>query len=155
MHEGKLLSLLTHPYISYQIIKTTFPRNSVLLKGHHAASVVTLFFSLIHVTCMALHYSTSGTYRILCHASDHLVIYCECYGFSRALFILRYFLPCTLSFFSRLLWCWELDLKISRASCWSLKIGLVQLLFWITAICKRFICGSFYLRARAWSVIKH
>ena len=49
-----------------------------------------LFFSLTHITCMALHhtvvirYSTSVTYRTLTHASGHLVIYCKCYGFERA-----------------------------------------------------------------------
>ena len=102
--ESKLLSLLTHPYISYQI-KTPFRRSSVLLTGHHAAPVVTLFFRVIHVTCMALHHtvvirhSTSVTYGTLCHSSGHLVIYRECYGFQRAFFTLRHFLPCTSSCF--------------------------------------------------------
>ena len=88
----------------YQI-KTPFRRNSVLLTGHHAAPVVTLFFSLTHVTCMALHhtmvirYSTSITYGTLCHANGHLVIYRECYGFERAFFTLRRFLPCIPSCF--------------------------------------------------------
>ena len=91
MHESKLLSLLTHPCIFYQI-KTPFRRNSVLLTGHHATPVVTLFFSLTHVTCTALHHtvviscSTGVTYRTLRHASGHLVIYWECYIFERALF---------------------------------------------------------------------
>ena len=104
MHKSKLLSLLTHPYISYQI-KTPFRRNSVLLTGHHTAPVVTLFFSLTHVTCMALHHtlvircSTSVTYRTLCHASGDLVIYHECYGFERAFFTLKRLLPCTPSCF--------------------------------------------------------
>ena len=80
----------------YQL-KTPFQRNSVLLTGHHATPVVTLFFGLAHVTCMALHhtvvisYSTSVTYRTLCHASGHLLIYCECYRFERAFFTLRRF----------------------------------------------------------------
>ena len=33
------------------------------------------------------------TYRTPCHVSCHLVIYRECYGFERALFTLRRFLP--------------------------------------------------------------
>ena len=100
--ESKLLSLLTHPYISYQI-KTPFRRSSVLLTGHHAAPVVTLFFRVIHVTCMALHHtvvirhSTSVTYGTLCHSSGHLVIYRECYGFQRAFFYSQAFF--TLHFF--------------------------------------------------------
>ena len=32
-----------------------------------------------------------------CHASGHLVIYRVCYGFERAFFTLRHFLPYTLS----------------------------------------------------------
>ena len=32
------------------------------------------------------------TYRTPCHASDHLVIYGECYEFERACFTLRHFL---------------------------------------------------------------
>ena len=33
------------------------------------------------------------TYRTPCHVSGHLVIYRECYGFGRAFFTLRCFLP--------------------------------------------------------------
>ena len=62
------------------------------------------------VTFMALHqtvvvrYSTSVTYRTLCHASGHLVIYRECYGFERAFFTPRRFLLYFL-LFSRIPWC--------------------------------------------------
>ena len=53
------LLVLNPLYISYQI-KTPFQRNSVLLTGHHAAPVVTLFFKHQY-------------YRTPCHASGHLV----------------------------------------------------------------------------------
>ena len=108
-------------------MKAPFRRNSALRMGHHAVPVVTLFFSLTHVTCMALHYtavirhSTSVTYGTLCHASGHLVIYRECYGFERAFFTLRSFLPCTLPAFSRLSWGLQFNLKVSRDLCWSSK----------------------------------
>ena len=64
----------------------------MLLTGHHVVPVVTLFFSLTHVICMALlltvviRCSASVTYRILIYASGHLVIYRECYGFDRVFF---------------------------------------------------------------------
>ena len=77
----------------------------MLLTGHHAAPVVTLVFSLTHVTYVTSHhtvvirYSTIVTYGTLCHPRGHLMIYRECSGFDRALFILRRFLPCTPSGF--------------------------------------------------------
>ena len=64
----------------------------MLLTGHHATPVVILFFSLINVTCIALHHttpmlhvlvirhSTSVTYGTTCHVSHvngHFVIYRE------------------------------------------------------------------------------
>ena len=85
--------LLAHLYISYHITPL-FRRNSVLLTGYHAAPVVTLSFSHAHVTCMALHhtvvisYSPSVINRTLYHASGHLVLYSECYGFERERFLL-------------------------------------------------------------------
>ena len=100
------LSLLTHLYIFYQI-ETPFWRNSVLLTRHRATPVVTLFFNLTHVTYVTRHhpvvirYSTSVTYRTLCHASDHLLIYCGCYTFERAYFTLKRFLPCAPFCFSK------------------------------------------------------
>ena len=118
-----------HLYISYQI-KTLFRRNSVLLMGHHAIPVVTLFFSHTHVICMALHYtvvirySPSVTYRTLCHASGHLVLYRECYGFGGECFLLSgVFYLALLPAFSRLPWGWQFNLKTSRVSCWSSKHG--------------------------------
>ena len=62
------------------------------------------------------------TGRQPCHASGHLVIYCECYGFERVFFTLRCLLPYTPS-------CWfqgfpgrrQCNLKVSRFSCWSSK----------------------------------
>ena len=116
------LSLLTHPHIFYQT-KTPFQRNSVLVTRHHAAPVVTLFFSLTHVTYVTLHhtvvirYNTSVTYRASCHVSGYLVIYSECYRFERAFFTLKCFLPYTPSFFSRLPWGRQFNLKVSCASC--------------------------------------
>ena len=115
--------------------------------GHHATSVVTLFFSLTHVTCVALNQtavirnSTSVTYWTLCHNREQLVIYCECYGFKRAFFTLRRFFYLALfPDFSRPPWDRQFNLKVKTASRWSV---------WITAIHKRFICGRFYLRASA------
>ena len=56
----------------------------MLLIGHYAMPLVTLFFSV-----------TSVTYGTLCHTSGHLVIYRDFYGFERAVFTLRHFLPST------------------------------------------------------------
>ena len=53
-----------------------------------------MFFSLIHHT-VVIRCSTSVSYGTLCHASGHLVIYHECYGFQREFFTSRCFLPCT------------------------------------------------------------
>ena len=62
------------------------------------------------------------TYRMPCHASGHLVIYRECYGFQKGFFNLRRSLPYTSS-------CWllrfpgspQFNIKVSRASWWSSK----------------------------------
>ena len=87
------------------------------------ALVVTLFFSLTHVTCMALHHTVvirinnSVTYRTLCNASGHLVIYRECYGFGRAFFSLSVvFYVALLSVFLSLPWARQLNLKASMVS---------------------------------------
>ena len=104
MHKSKQLALLTHPCI-FLLHKNSFSEKLRVLTRNHAAPVVTLFSSLTHVICMALHhtvvirYSTSVSYRTLCNASGHLVIYRECYGFERSFFTLKHFLPCTSSFF--------------------------------------------------------
>ena len=57
--------------------ENSFRKSSVLVTGNYAAPLVTVFDGLPHVTCMVLHhtviinYSTSITYKILCHASSH------------------------------------------------------------------------------------
>ena len=77
----------------------------------HAMPLVNLFFGV-----------TIVTYRMPCHASGHLVIYCKCYRFERQFFTLRYFLPytpsCRLLRFPR---SQQFNLNVSRASCWSSK----------------------------------
>ena len=66
--------MLTHPHIFYKI-KTRFQRNSVLLTEHQVAPVVTLYFRVTHVMCMALHhtvvimYSTIVTNGTLYHTT--------------------------------------------------------------------------------------
>ena len=45
--------------------------------------------------CFLLFYYHHVIYRTTCHTSGHLVIYGECYGFERAFFTLKCFLPCT------------------------------------------------------------
>ena len=77
----------------------------MLLTGHHVGPVVTLFFDLTHVTCVALYhivvtrYSTSVTYGTLCRVSGHMIIYRECCRFEgeiifyyQMFFTLKYFL---------------------------------------------------------------
>ena len=62
------------------------------------------------------------TYRTPCHASGHLVIYRECYGFERMIFTLRRFLPYTPSCrFQGFPGSGQFSLRFSRASCWSSK----------------------------------
>ena len=60
------------------------------------------------------------TYRTPCHASGHLVIYRECYGFERAFFTFH----SSFLLVSRLPRGREFNLKVSRASCWSSKHSL-------------------------------
>ena len=99
----------------------------MLLTGHHAAPVVTVFFRLIHVICMELHrrvvirYSASVTCERLCHAIGHLGIYHKCYRFERGFF-------CSQDFFTLLYFRLfkvslgqQLNLKVGRVSCWSSK----------------------------------
>ena len=85
---------------------------------------------------VAVRYSTSVTYRTLCHASVRLVI-------------LGVFYLALLPAFFELPWGQKFNLKVSRASCWSSKHSPVRLFVWITTIQKKFIYGSLYLRARA------
>ena len=136
----------------YQI-KSSFFKETLLLMRHHAAPVVTLFFSLAYVNRMTLRhtlvirYSTSLTYRRVFHASGHLVIYRLCYRFEKAFFTLRHFLPSCPSCFLGLPWGRLFNLKASRASCWSLKHshGFV----WIPTIHISFVCCLLYLKVRA------
>ena len=48
-----------------------------------------------HHWSLCFFYYHHVTYRTPCHASGHLVIYLERYGFERAFFTLRRFLPYT------------------------------------------------------------
>ena len=69
------------------LLATNMSKNSfgetLCLTRRHAVPLVT-FFWCHHVM-----------YRTTCHASGHLVIYRECYGFERAFFTRRCFLPYT------------------------------------------------------------
>ena len=76
------------------------------------------------------------------------VIYRECCGFERTFLLSGVFYLTLLTAFSRLSWGQQFNLKVSRVSCWSSKHS-PRLSLCITAIHKRFICGRFYLRARA------
>ena len=136
----------------YQI-KSSFFKETLLLMRHHAAPVVTLFFSLAYVNRMTLRhtlvirYSTSLTYRRVFHASGHLVIYRLCYRFEKAFFTLRRFLPSCPSCFLGLPWGRLFNLKASRASCWSLKHS--HGFAWIPTIHISFVCCLLYLKVRA------
>ena len=122
-----------HQYIFYQI-KTPFPRNSVLIMGHHDASVFTLFFSLTYVTCIGLHptvvirYSTSVTYRTLCHVSGHLVIYTPSCFFKSSL---------------------GPAVQTQHQQGFMLIFKTQSRPICLIAIHKRSICGRFYLRVKA------
>ena len=100
--------------------KTPFWRNFVLLTRYHATPVVILFFNPTHVTYVTSHHTVVTRYVIIvtygtsCHTIGHLMMYCECYEFERAFFILRHFLLYTSSCFLRLLWGWQLNLKLAR-----------------------------------------
>ena len=134
--------MLTYPYISYQI------------SLFHAAPVVTLFFSLTHVSWIALHhtvvirYSTSVTYWVLCHASVHLMIYRECYRFERAFFPLRRFFTLH-SFlpFQGFPGAGSSTSKLPGVHTDLQNIAPARLFAWITAIHKSFTCARFYLKA--------
>ena len=127
----------------------------MLLLGHHVETVVTLIFSLTHVTCIALHqtvvirYSTTVAYGTLCHASGHLVIYRQCYRFERAFFTLRPFLPCTPSSFFKAYLGYRSTSKLAGIHADLQNIAPVALFVCTASIYKRLICGSFFLRVRA------
>ena len=139
-----------NPPVHFFVRQKLFLRETLLLMGHHAAPVVTLLFSLTHVTCMALHYTvviryiTSVTYKMLCHASGHLVINCECYWYERAIFTLSRFLAYIPS-------CWFQGFPGASSSTSKLaglhaslqNIALACLFLWITTIHnKNMLVGS-------------
>ena len=105
--------------------KNSFQRNSVLLTRHHARPVVNLCFNPIHVTYVTPHNTAITryviTYGTWYHASGHMMMYRECYGFERAVFTLRRFLPCTPSCYLKASLGLVVQSQISRASCWSSK----------------------------------
>ena len=101
-------------------------------------------------SCQAIGYfvfwSHHVTYRMPCHASGHLVIYCECYGFERAFLALRRFFYRV----SRL----SLGASTSTSKLVVLHADLqniapVQLFVWIITINKKGNSGRFYLRVMA------
>ena len=78
------------------------------------------------------------TYRVPCHPSGHLVIYCECYRFERAFFTLRRFLLYTPScWFNASLRAGSSTSKVAglHADLWN--IAPARLFVWITTIHKR------------------
>ena len=104
--------------------------------------LVTLFFNV-----------TSVTYVALCHASGHLLIYRECYGFERAFLLSGVFLPCTPSCFLKGFPGDDNSTSKSAGFHDDLQnIVLARLFVWKTVIHKRFICGRFYLTTRAGQV---
>ena len=84
-----------------------------------------------------------------CHASGHLVICHECYGFERAFFTLRYFLPYTASScFQGLPGSRQFNLKVSRASCRSSKHSPSPTICLNHSNPQKRYDGGFYLRVR-------
>ena len=75
------------------------------------------------------------TYRTPCYTSGHLVIYRECYGFERAFFTLRPFLPCTPSCcFQGFPGASSLISRLAGLQADLRNIAPAALFFWITAI---------------------
>ena len=87
--------------------------------------------------CFLLFYYHHVTYRTTCHTSGHLVIYRECYGFERAFFTLRCFLPCTPScYFQGLSGARSLTLKLPGFHADLRNIFSAQLFVSITTVQK-------------------
>ena len=87
--------------------------------------------------CFLLFYYHHVTYRTTCHTSGHLVIYRECYGFERAFFTLRFFLPCTPScYFQGLSGAGSLTLKLPGFHADLRNIFSAQLFVSITTVQK-------------------
>ena len=88
-----------------------------------------------------------------CHwspATSHPTCYRECYGFERAFFTLRHFLPCTPSCcFQGFPGSRQFILKVSRASCWSSKHSPSPTICLNHGNPQMIYTGRFHLRARA------
>ena len=108
--------------------------------------------------CLLLTVQHMYDLRMPCHAIGHQVLpttlYWKCYGFERAFFTFRHFLPCTLS-----CWFWGFlgtDSATSKlaglhADHWN--IVPVQLLRWMAAIHKRgILVGSIYVPKASFEV---
>ena len=111
--------------VHFLLNKTSFSEKLCVTYRNHATTVVTLFFSLTHVTCTAVNHtlvikcSTSVTHRTLCHSSDHLGIYHECYGLRERFYSQAFFTLHSFMLFSRLPCDRQFKLKVSRVSCWT------------------------------------
>ena len=108
----------------------------MLLTGHHATPVVILVFSLINVTCIALHHttpmllvlvirhSTSVTYGKHATSAMSMVTLsstASAKNLRQRLLLSDAFYLALLPAFSRLPCGQQFNLNVSRASCWSLK----------------------------------
>ena len=90
------------------------------------------------------------TYRTLCYASFHLVIYHECYRFERVFFYSQaFFILHSFLLFSRLPWDRQFNLKVSRASCWSSKLSPGPTICLNLSNPQKRYTGRFYSRIRA------
>ena len=103
--------------------------------------LVILFFYYHHVT-----------YRRPCHASGHLVIYCECYGFERAFFTLKRFLLYTPScWFQGLPGAGSLTLKLAGLHADLQNIAQPNYLFKSQQSTKRVIVAGLF-KAYGWLI---
>ena len=97
--------------LALNTLKTPF-RESPSITGCHATPLVTLFFGITMLF--------TGRHAMPCQwwSSDlpRVLRIWESASYSQAFFTIHYFL-----LVSRLPWGWQFNLKVSRASCWSLK----------------------------------
>ena len=100
-----------------------------------------------------MQYLCDLTDAMPCHwlpATSHPPFYRECYGFERAFFTLKRFLPYTPSyFFQGFPGSGQFSLKISRASCWSSKHSLGSTICLNHSNLQKIYTSRFYLRVRA------
>ena len=108
--------MLTHPYIFYQI-------KTVLLTGHYVLPLVLLISPMLTVWDYTIQWS-SGKVPVL--LAGHYVMSVVTWSSSASATDLRdrfllsgVFYLARISAFLRLIWSWQFNLKISRASCWS------------------------------------